>query len=206
MKVLQCYVHAERGIDRTAVGLCRSCCAGLCLEHLREAAARACLATSSLAAITTPGRRHAPRMRAAPAGPPISTHVRPRGTRVRVRASASELRQVVSADHAPGARSDAPRRLDARRGPLRRSRRSPFVAVEPMRRSRRRSSRRTEAIRRRRTAGSLIGTPPAPREAPVTFEPSDEVDLPMPTPASKGAGALTTRAFRRRTLPKWLPG
>lgn len=118
--------------------------------------------------------------------------------------SASELRQVVSADHAPGARSDAPRRLDARRGPLRRSRRSPFVAVEPMRRSRRRSSRRTEAIRRRRTAGSLIGTPPAPREARVTFEPWDEVDLPMPTPASKGAGALTTRAFRRRTLPKWL--
>jgi uncharacterized protein DUF2180 len=40
MKVVQCYVCAERGIERTAVGLCRSCYAGLCLEHLREAAAR----------------------------------------------------------------------------------------------------------------------------------------------------------------------
>ena len=37
---MHCYVCAEHGIERTAVGLCRSCYAGLCLEHLRETAAR----------------------------------------------------------------------------------------------------------------------------------------------------------------------
>ena len=37
---MQCYVCAEGGIDRPAVALCRSCHAGLCLEHLREAAAQ----------------------------------------------------------------------------------------------------------------------------------------------------------------------
>ena len=37
---MQCYVCAEHGIERTAVGLCRSCYAGLCLEHIRETAAR----------------------------------------------------------------------------------------------------------------------------------------------------------------------
>jgi hypothetical protein len=37
---MQCYVRAESRIERTAVGLCRSCYAGLCLEHLRETAAR----------------------------------------------------------------------------------------------------------------------------------------------------------------------
>jgi hypothetical protein len=36
---MHCYVCAERGIERTAVGLCRSCYAGLCLEHLRDTAA-----------------------------------------------------------------------------------------------------------------------------------------------------------------------
>ena len=36
---MQCYVCAERGIEKTAVGLCRSCYVGLCLEHLRETAA-----------------------------------------------------------------------------------------------------------------------------------------------------------------------
>ena len=35
---MQCYVCAEDGIDRTPVGLCRSCYAGLCLEHRRETA------------------------------------------------------------------------------------------------------------------------------------------------------------------------
>lgn len=36
---MQCYVCAERGIERPAVGLCRSCHVGLCLEHLRDTAA-----------------------------------------------------------------------------------------------------------------------------------------------------------------------
>lgn len=34
-----CYCCAERGTDRPAVALCRSCNAGLCLVHLRETAA-----------------------------------------------------------------------------------------------------------------------------------------------------------------------
>lgn len=37
---MQCYVCAERGTETPAVALCRSCQAGLCLEHLRETADR----------------------------------------------------------------------------------------------------------------------------------------------------------------------
>jgi len=37
---MYCYVCAEHGVDRPAVALCRSCSAGLCVEHLRETAAR----------------------------------------------------------------------------------------------------------------------------------------------------------------------
>jgi hypothetical protein len=35
-----CYECAEHGVERAAVALCRSCSAGLCLEPLRETAAR----------------------------------------------------------------------------------------------------------------------------------------------------------------------
>jgi hypothetical protein len=35
-----CYCCAEQGIHREAVAVCRSCSAGLCLEHLRETANR----------------------------------------------------------------------------------------------------------------------------------------------------------------------
>ena len=35
-----CYSCAHQGIHQDAVALCRSCSAGLCLEHLRETAAR----------------------------------------------------------------------------------------------------------------------------------------------------------------------
>lgn len=37
---MQCYVCAERGTETPAVALCHSCHAGLCAEHLREAAER----------------------------------------------------------------------------------------------------------------------------------------------------------------------
>jgi hypothetical protein len=37
---MHCYVCAEEEVDRPAVALCRSCSAGLCLEHVRETAAR----------------------------------------------------------------------------------------------------------------------------------------------------------------------
>ena len=33
-----CYPCAQQGIDRPAVALCRSCTAGLCMEHLRATA------------------------------------------------------------------------------------------------------------------------------------------------------------------------
>jgi hypothetical protein len=33
-----CYPCAEQGTDRPAVALCRSCNAGLCLDHLRATA------------------------------------------------------------------------------------------------------------------------------------------------------------------------
>jgi hypothetical protein len=33
-----CYACAKDGDERQAVALCRSCYAGLCLEHLRDAA------------------------------------------------------------------------------------------------------------------------------------------------------------------------
>ena len=35
-----CYACIEHGTERPAVALCRSCYAGLCLEHIRETAAR----------------------------------------------------------------------------------------------------------------------------------------------------------------------
>jgi hypothetical protein len=35
-----CHSCAEQGVDRPAVALCRSCSAGLCMEHLRETASR----------------------------------------------------------------------------------------------------------------------------------------------------------------------
>lgn len=37
---MHCYVCAERGDESQAVALCHSCHAGLCIEHLREAAER----------------------------------------------------------------------------------------------------------------------------------------------------------------------
>ena len=37
---MHCYVCAEQEVERPAVALCRTCSAGLCLEHLRETAAR----------------------------------------------------------------------------------------------------------------------------------------------------------------------
>jgi hypothetical protein len=37
---MQCYCCAEQGIEQPAVALCRSCSAGLCLDHLRETATR----------------------------------------------------------------------------------------------------------------------------------------------------------------------
>jgi hypothetical protein len=37
---MYCYVCTKHGVDRPAVALCRSCSAGLCVEHLRETAAR----------------------------------------------------------------------------------------------------------------------------------------------------------------------
>jgi hypothetical protein len=36
--IMLCYSCAEEGIDRPAVALCRSCTAGLCMEHLRATA------------------------------------------------------------------------------------------------------------------------------------------------------------------------
>jgi hypothetical protein len=38
--IMLCYSCAEEGIDRPAVALCRSCTAGLCMEHLRATASR----------------------------------------------------------------------------------------------------------------------------------------------------------------------
>jgi hypothetical protein len=35
-----CYCCAEQGIHQEALALCRSCGAGLCLDHLRETADR----------------------------------------------------------------------------------------------------------------------------------------------------------------------
>ncbi len=35
---MNCFECARSGSDRTAVALCRYCSAGLCLDHLREAA------------------------------------------------------------------------------------------------------------------------------------------------------------------------
>ncbi|MBA3806877.1 MAG: DUF2180 family protein [Solirubrobacterales bacterium] len=35
---MHCYPCAEQGVNQPAVALCRSCSAGLCLEHLRETA------------------------------------------------------------------------------------------------------------------------------------------------------------------------
>ena len=37
---MHCYVCAEQNVERSAVALCRTCSAGLCLEHLRETAAQ----------------------------------------------------------------------------------------------------------------------------------------------------------------------
>lgn len=37
---MNCYECAKEGSDRPAVATCRSCSAGLCLEHLRATAAQ----------------------------------------------------------------------------------------------------------------------------------------------------------------------
>jgi hypothetical protein len=37
--IMLCYPCAEQGTDQPAVALCRSCNAGLCLDHLRATAA-----------------------------------------------------------------------------------------------------------------------------------------------------------------------
>jgi len=37
---MYCYPCAEHGVNQPAVALCRSCRAGLCLNHLRETAAK----------------------------------------------------------------------------------------------------------------------------------------------------------------------
>jgi len=37
---MDCYCCAEKGIERSAVALCRSCSAGLCMEHLHDTATR----------------------------------------------------------------------------------------------------------------------------------------------------------------------
>jgi hypothetical protein len=50
-ETMLCYPCATRGVERPAVGICRSCSAGLCLEHLREAA-------GSLAPNSLSGCRH----------------------------------------------------------------------------------------------------------------------------------------------------
>jgi hypothetical protein len=36
---LNCYECSKSGVDKPAVAICKSCSAGLCLEHLRETAA-----------------------------------------------------------------------------------------------------------------------------------------------------------------------
>jgi hypothetical protein len=36
---LNCYECSKSGVEKPAVAICRSCSAGLCLEHLRETAA-----------------------------------------------------------------------------------------------------------------------------------------------------------------------
>jgi hypothetical protein len=36
--IMLCYSCAEQAVDRPAVALCRSCSAGLCMEHLRATA------------------------------------------------------------------------------------------------------------------------------------------------------------------------
>ena len=33
---MNCYVCAQRDLQRVAVGLCRNCSAGLCIEHVLE--------------------------------------------------------------------------------------------------------------------------------------------------------------------------
>ena len=58
-----CYSCADEGVDRPAVALCRSCNAGLCLDHLRATAAH--LASSNMLdtchhdTCTSTGRRSA---------------------------------------------------------------------------------------------------------------------------------------------------
>jgi hypothetical protein len=115
------------------VGLCRSCCAGLCLQHLGEAAA-----DLSANVLAMPPRHLGGATRCAceqhlPRGPAPRARLKLTSTLIvggRVReqrqpgferglAPASELRQGVSADDVPGARAGAPRRLDARWGPVR---------------------------------------------------------------------------------------
>jgi hypothetical protein len=44
---MQCHECAKRGMSQVAVAICRSCSAGLCLEHVRETARR--MDTGSLA-------------------------------------------------------------------------------------------------------------------------------------------------------------
>ena len=57
-----CYPCKKQGVSEPAVALCRSCTAGLCLEHLRETASRIAashiLATCDHDTWTSDGHRH----------------------------------------------------------------------------------------------------------------------------------------------------
>jgi Uncharacterized protein conserved in archaea (DUF2180) len=79
---MQCYECAEHGVERAAVALCRSCSAELCLEHLRETAARfatdhilAACHHDTWTASKTPLRRrlHGRQRMAAVPSPPVRT-------------------------------------------------------------------------------------------------------------------------------------
>ena len=69
---MHCYVCAGHGIERPAVGLCRSCTRASVWSTCTTLP-RACPPASSPAATTTPGTRPEPLACAASAGPPHTT-------------------------------------------------------------------------------------------------------------------------------------
>ena len=63
---MSCYVCAEHGVEQPTVALCRTCSAGLCLEHLRQTATR--LQSDGILASCHHDTWRAPRTRNAGAG------------------------------------------------------------------------------------------------------------------------------------------
>jgi Uncharacterized protein conserved in archaea (DUF2180) len=102
---MDCYVCATEGIERHAVALCRSCGAGLCMEHLQQTASY--LATGAIRTACSHGTWSGPFAARGTAARTLNRRHSPtRGPRLRARAeqgAAASVPAQARASHTPPA-------------------------------------------------------------------------------------------------------